>query len=996
MEYELSQHYNILRQYLKGGSNSSQRPNKARDKLLRLTPVQFHELSTDVFDELQRRQALAPLPGRPAQRRENIPPFLQPRRDFHEKRNQARQKLSSLQTSRFRDLSTDVFQELERRFPHFADPAIRPGSRNGSRGPGSQSGFVPPPRGASHGQSGSVNHPGWSYQRNGSISNTQAYDGSEYGRPMPKQFQSNTVMPNKSTMVEDDDSAYGAFDRSSDAFGLENSLPGPYSNRDTNGTSRSGNSSQRDVKAMEAAQGEMQQRIDELELGMKSKDDELRRVETRSRAEHSDELVNLRRDLQKKVDDAEHLNQSLRDELDRLHSEQGHVERDLRSQLEAAKSSGSDGGGGWRFKHDQLLQKHQELQTQMEQQRHTVEEVRHQATEYLNEMRAMADGSGSNFEREEKLHHDVQRLEEELKEWKARYAKTKTQLRNARASSLGLSISRPDAGRATRDEAFRHEQGLVKDVHITKFQIAIDELLRVARSGESSAVLEHMKAVVIAVRSITGDVDAAGPVNKDEEVAKRRIKLKAKVSNTANNVITACKNFATAGGISPVSLLDAAASHLTTAVVDLVRTVKIRPTPPGELDDDDDGSLEPIPTNGYFKVTNAMSRRSAAAESVYSALSTPTAETNGIHIHASGPGPSVHSRSTSRSIVGLDGVAGGQHGPRGIQQQARDPELEELKNYLESQTEHLVESIQSLVNAIRLEEKLPIVRNYLTYIADVVDNVVSATEGSWEEDDVDGEGQQQGGAAFASRLRLKAEGSVRILEGCKKRLLMMGVESRGLEGVGRQSANNNNAAGGAGPSDPMAVREFCGRLPPLAFEVARETKRLVGIVENLDQMAAGDDGDEENDMINGYAEDAGSMRADSRYDSRGPSAAGERRLESGASGRLMTMNTTSNDNHNAGNINTGLGPNNHGAINNGSTRLSTNTMTTNMTTTRRGMKSMVVNGIRAGMNSAASNHSVYSNSTSGHGGVGGYDVDGRGSSRMEYDHNNGPGEEDYS
>ncbi len=31
----------------------------------------------------------------------------------------------------------------------------------------------------------------------------------EYGRPMPKQFQSNTIVPNKSTMVEEDDDAVG-------------------------------------------------------------------------------------------------------------------------------------------------------------------------------------------------------------------------------------------------------------------------------------------------------------------------------------------------------------------------------------------------------------------------------------------------------------------------------------------------------------------------------------------------------------------------------------------------------------------------------------------------------------------------------------------------------------------------------------------------------------------------------------------------------------------
>ena len=46
-------------------------------------------------------------------------PFLPVRDDFHPKRNQARQKLATLPTTRFKDLSSDVFYELSRRYPNF-------------------------------------------------------------------------------------------------------------------------------------------------------------------------------------------------------------------------------------------------------------------------------------------------------------------------------------------------------------------------------------------------------------------------------------------------------------------------------------------------------------------------------------------------------------------------------------------------------------------------------------------------------------------------------------------------------------------------------------------------------------------------------------------------------------------------------------------------------------------------------------------------------------
>ena len=47
--------------------------------------------------------------------------FLPFRDEFHPKRNQARQKLSTLLASRFDDLSSDVFFELARRYPEFKE-----------------------------------------------------------------------------------------------------------------------------------------------------------------------------------------------------------------------------------------------------------------------------------------------------------------------------------------------------------------------------------------------------------------------------------------------------------------------------------------------------------------------------------------------------------------------------------------------------------------------------------------------------------------------------------------------------------------------------------------------------------------------------------------------------------------------------------------------------------------------------------------------------------
>lgn len=220
----LGEHYVSLRRFLSektrdGKPHAPQ--NKARDKLQRLTGVQFLELSTDVYDELKRREATKRRPSN-AGPNQGPPPYLMPETNFHPKRNQARQKLSSLGPPRFRDLATDVFCELERRYPRFqAGDIPRMGSpmSMSMRGPPSRSqtpvnginGFPPPrpgsrmrrPSEASSVRSGRSGLPSAGGNFGGPPSNGPA--NGEYGRPMPKQFQSNTIVPNKSTMLEEDD-----------------------------------------------------------------------------------------------------------------------------------------------------------------------------------------------------------------------------------------------------------------------------------------------------------------------------------------------------------------------------------------------------------------------------------------------------------------------------------------------------------------------------------------------------------------------------------------------------------------------------------------------------------------------------------------------------------------------------------------------------------------------------------------------------------------------
>jgi len=113
-ERELPKHYESLKQHT-GCTSENEEARRARtqEKLLRLTNYQLYELRVDVYDELCRREQ-----GNTA------PSFLPVNLTYHPKRNQAREKISKLAPHRFRDLTMDLVFELERRFPHLWLQAI--------------------------------------------------------------------------------------------------------------------------------------------------------------------------------------------------------------------------------------------------------------------------------------------------------------------------------------------------------------------------------------------------------------------------------------------------------------------------------------------------------------------------------------------------------------------------------------------------------------------------------------------------------------------------------------------------------------------------------------------------------------------------------------------------------------------------------------------------------------------------------------------------------
>jgi hypothetical protein len=626
-EAALAHHYSVLKVYLAPYLRDEQgntRPTRARDKLLRLSPTQFNELSTDVFDELQRREDDRRRPGG------IVPPSLPPRNVFHPKRNQARQKLSTLPPERFRQLATDVFFELGSRMPNLigadgdrpSSPAGSVASRMSARtdsrqGPplamrrpsGQQSGMRgPPSAGMRPGPPSNGPYSPYSPSDEGMPPPRTDSRGlplspsSSFGRPLPQTFQSNTMVPNKSTMVEDDET-----DEDDD---------------ETYGLGQVSGTSEKDAETMRAFELQvsgLEAKIADLEAKLNDKDAEID-THKQGHSKDRDEWSQTREELDMKIADSQKTLDTLHAELEHSRTDRDQTESDLRARTEQAVSDlhleldeirkendmlrSANASSSKSLEHDNnWQQRYEELEQELMQHRKTTDEVRDTARQHLQEMRLLSEQSETALEREEQLQARIASLEAENEQWKIRYAKTRTQLRTLKASSIGLSMQHMATGAIPSKHEHIKPNGLVKDMDVTNFQISIDELLQAARDAPSArhSALDKAKDVVQSVRNMTSGVEGTfsnlgSPHSSTTHLSQSMAgptpeTLKIRVSRDANNLVTVIRNHAAANGLAPISLVDAAASNLTTSVVEFVKVVGVRDTQ-NESDDDDDSSLD--------------------------------------------------------------------------------------------------------------------------------------------------------------------------------------------------------------------------------------------------------------------------------------------------------------------------------------------------------------------------------------------------------------------
>ncbi|KAF9070817.1 hypothetical protein BDP27DRAFT_1323049 [Rhodocollybia butyracea] len=815
-------HFEELNKYLaaylaRAAPNSR---STARQKLTRLTIQQFHELSTDVYDELIRRK-----------NERDAVPFLPVREDFHPKRNQARQKLATLPTSRFEDLSSDVYFELSRRYPEFKEDPFRDTAGRSSVGsnyddypaPGYPS--TTPPRATNNSRTSgrtSADRPSDSgYDRRrpsedlyGGRMSDDSYAGNsrrkgsqdtttrrsedkerEYNRrPSAASVSGNSdstmtgaqstmatsgmIIPNTSTMEEEyievpygrdaresgssiNDEREQSRDRGPDSFspGFTDDEPDSASQYPSPLTPNSPAVGLSGLSARLQAdddeppfRAEGDDFYDKPSFGRNSansdrsysnrmggrasvaEDNEKMKRDYEFRiATMQTQISNLQRDLgdsrrnETKLEDSEARVQQLEEELAtvrRKAEEQSSAMRALQKELDELR---------------EIRQREKERETRRAREDEEENQILRDRLERLEEERANSRGSGADVEVVEQLRADMQNLlvevgdlsrrndelmtakdsdlvvirdlDNQLKEYKRKYEQAKTELRSVKATSQ-LFLQAPKIDKL-EDQLPVSPDGGVLDIHVTAFLSAVDGLLTAGRSNAPTRVLSPMKSVVNAVTNIIDDVRTYERRSSRSDVDMDALRLlRERAEATLSNLVTASKTHATSSGMSPVSLLDAAASHVAATVTDIGKMIFIRKATKSEQE--------------HLRSVNEKDhqRKGSSASSVFgngSRYDNPS-------MYPPGRSSDEYARRTPSDISSSEKT----NSPPPIFDQPPntsgsdgEDNWAELKPYLEAQTESIVYAIQSVLSGVRSPTPSPTLNENVTQIITIVSSIVA-------------------------------------------------------------------------------------------------------------------------------------------------------------------------------------------------------------------------------------------------------------------------------
>ncbi|KAG2352042.1 hypothetical protein BDR07DRAFT_1344693 [Suillus spraguei] len=771
----------------------------ARSKLTNLTRQQFHELSTDVYDELVRRRRNTP---------ENDIPFLPVRDEFHPKRNQARQKLATLPSAKFEDLCSDVYFEIMRRYPEFTemeDPGVASPASAYDDVPSPEFHTSPrpdmpiPPPGARTGRSsedrGSAREEetrrsedthasrrkasqdqGADFTRRPSASASIRSDSTGTTNAQSATATSGMVIPNKSTIAEEDiEVPYGREMRESSGTAIDmregvrefDTIDGEHEHWDQRGGLNGLSARLRNVHTEDEDAGDVRSdEYDKVSLGRASVTSDRSIGGSRMPSAAGDEQERLRRDYEFKIATMQSRITILERDLEQRELDTQQTVRRLEEELEGFRKRADEHGSAMKTLQRELddIRDLRAREKEREARRAQADEeelqILRDRCERLEEERSSGFGI-DNSEIIEQLRADmeglmselgdlsrrndelmtakdsdltvIRDLDSQLKEYKRKYEQAKTELRSVKATSQ-LFLQAPKM----EDQLPMGPDGGLVDIHVTAFVSAIDSLLTAGRSSAPTRVLVPMKAVVTSTTAIIDDVRAyeQHPSRTDVDVDILHT-LRERAEATLTNLVAASKTHATASGMSPVSLLDAAASHVSVTLTEIAKMICIRKASRAEQEEfmssSTSGSLSYVSSARPTEDVRPSFERKGSTFSIRRSedvVSPPmTAASRFADVHGRRT-PSEPSSSLTNSPPPIFDKSPITSALGAISDDSAPPEggedaWSELKPYLEAQTESIVYAIQSVLSGVRSPVPPPTLNENLTQIITIVSSIVA-------------------------------------------------------------------------------------------------------------------------------------------------------------------------------------------------------------------------------------------------------------------------------
>ena len=205
------------------------------------------------------------------------------------------------------------------------------------------------------------------------------------------------------------------------------------------------------------------------------------------------------------------------------------------------------------------------------------EELKSQVIKLIEEVKNLGEREEARFLAEERTRDYIHSLESQLRDMRDKLGIVKSEVDRFKRSS-GLQPPLPDNSINNQANINVNEYGGIRFENLTGLQNAIDDLIVTGRSSSPSFVLNVMKPIVGYVTAIQTDVENWLNSNNDQnrEENGRLNVLKERMIATLDNLMTATRNHAMGGGLSPISLLDAAASHVAVSAIEIAKLIGLK------------------------------------------------------------------------------------------------------------------------------------------------------------------------------------------------------------------------------------------------------------------------------------------------------------------------------------------------------------------------------------------------------------------------------------